>query len=254
LGLALEVALLFDEFEFFLPLFPAFEFGEPAVLGVGAVGLRELVALLGVGLGVGRCVLGGRGVGSGERGGSWFRGCWWWGCGNWFRGWGGLAAGTGWGSGFCCGGFLEGEEVWFRGWGGFWGGFAGSGLFARGWGGGFWGSGRRGERDDDFRGGGGGFFAGGLFRGWGGFRRRRGENCLGGGGGLFGGGFLGGGLFGWRLGRRFGSGGGGFFDGRFFGGGAFDGCGGQRHGVRIGIGHERKDGRAEGGTRDQGSS
>jgi hypothetical protein len=87
LGLALEVALLFDEFEFFLPLFPAFEFGETAVLGVWAVRIGVLGLLLGGLLGVWGRVLGGRGVGSLERGWSWFRGC---GCGNgsWFRGWG----------------------------------------------------------------------------------------------------------------------------------------------------------------------
>jgi hypothetical protein len=158
LGLAFEVALLFDEFEFFLPLFPAFEFGETAVLGVGAVRIGVLGLLLG-GL---RGVLGGRGVGSRERGWSWFRGRGRWGLGSWFRGWGrgrsGLAAGTGWGSwfrgdwrggfrgrladGFGC--FLEGKEIGFRGWGGFRGGFASGGFFARGRGGGFRGSGRRG--------------------------------------------------------------------------------------------------------------
>ena len=83
MGLAFEVALLFDEFEFFLPLFPAFEFGETAVLGVGAVRIGVLGLLLG-GL---RGVLGGRGVGSRERGWSWFRGRGRWGLGSWFRGW-----------------------------------------------------------------------------------------------------------------------------------------------------------------------
>ena len=115
-------------------------------------------------LGVGRRVLVGRGVGSLERGWSWFRGRGRWGLGSWFRGWGrgrsGLAAGTGWGSWFRgdwrggfrgrladgFGGFLEGKEIGFRGWGGFCGGFAGCGFFARGRGGGFRGSGRRGRR------------------------------------------------------------------------------------------------------------